>query len=311
MIVFGVVDIECTGLDPENDAIVEIACVDVNKDGAITDSRESFVKPPIKIPPEASGIHNITDYDVRDADAARDVIPCILPLDCDVIYAAHNAAYEKSFLEPFIPGVKWICTYKSSLRIWPEAPNHKNNTLRYFLKLPVDRELADQTHRALADAHVTAHILRELLDKASIEDMLRWTSEPPLFPRCPIGDWRDRRWSEVERSFVDWIINKKGMDPDIVWNAQQELKRRSAAADAIISKRLADEKEARDGYIRIALPALRVALTISDLEQWFKDEKEHREKYRVVQGTPEYASIVAACAERKSQILATQTAEAA
>jgi DNA polymerase III epsilon subunit-like protein len=40
-----VIDIETTGIDPATDAIIEIASVDLLKDGAIANQRSTLVRP--------------------------------------------------------------------------------------------------------------------------------------------------------------------------------------------------------------------------------------------------------------------------
>ena len=305
MTIFAVVDIESTGLDPANDAIVEIACVDV-VDSVLQDKpRSSLIKPPIKIPPESSAVHNITDYDVKNAAAARDVVPIILPLDRDddVIYVAHNSAFEKSFLEPYIPGAVWICTYKAALRIWPDAPNHKNSTLRYYLNLAVERALADQTHRALPDAYVTAHIFCELLRHSSVEEMVAWTLEPPVMPTCTIGEWRGKPWRDVPEDFLNWMLGKKDMDADLIWNAKRELQRRK---DAVAADESHWFKMKRDLYVDTACRVVSLSQSVDDINKWWKDESEHRAVHKIEKGDDAFNAIVAACAKRKQELLASE-----
>jgi len=47
-----IIDIETTGTDPATDAIVEIASVDLLKDGTIAHQHSTLVRPPIPEPPE-------------------------------------------------------------------------------------------------------------------------------------------------------------------------------------------------------------------------------------------------------------------
>ncbi|HEY1243901.1 MAG TPA: exonuclease domain-containing protein [Hyphomicrobiaceae bacterium] len=44
-----VIDIETTGIDPTVDAIIEIASVDLLKDGAIANQRTALVRPPLPV----------------------------------------------------------------------------------------------------------------------------------------------------------------------------------------------------------------------------------------------------------------------
>ena len=44
------IDIETTGIDPESDAVVEIASVDLLREGGISNWQETLVKPNIPVP---------------------------------------------------------------------------------------------------------------------------------------------------------------------------------------------------------------------------------------------------------------------
>ena len=74
-------------------------------------------------------------------------------------------------------------------------------------------------------------------------------------------------------------------------------------------------REERDKYVSLALKILQLprttAQTIEALEKWWRDETQSRVNLDIVRGTSEYDSLVAACAERKAQILAKQIKEAA
>lgn len=150
--------------------------------------------------------------------------------DGAIVFAAHNAEFECKFLFPSIP---IICTYKSALRIWPEAPSHSNSALRYWLQdqglIEPDHALTMPPHRAGPDAYVTAHILKALLVKATGREMVAWTKEPRLLPTCPIGKFRGKPWAEVEVGFLDWMLRQTDMDADFKWNANREIQRRRMA----------------------------------------------------------------------------------
>ena len=58
-------DLETTGVDPDNDRIVQIALVRVEPGGARR-TFTSLVNPGRPIPPQATAVHHITDDDVKD-----------------------------------------------------------------------------------------------------------------------------------------------------------------------------------------------------------------------------------------------------
>jgi exodeoxyribonuclease X len=311
---FTVIDTETTGIDPAEHALVEVAAVDV-VDEALRRINSSLINPQRSIPPEASAVHHITDLDVIGAPLARDAVPEIVLPDDEKIYVAHNSAFEQSFLEPYLPGAHWICTFKAAKRVWPQAPNHKNQTLRYFLNLPVERDRADQSHRAGPDAYVTAHLFLRLLREASVEQMLQWTKEPVYMPLCPIGEdkgFKDKPWAEVEVGFLRWMIDKPIDNKDAIWHAEQELKRRSAEADARISTQLNQEKADRDLYINTALTvAIPKTVSVDDLNLWWLEQAANRKHFRIVKGTPEYAKLAEACRVHKATLPQQQQTDAA
>lgn len=244
---FVVIDLEGTSKDPSESHIIEWAEIVVAPawfDEPALVCISGMVRPPIPIPPETSAIHHIIDSDVMGAptidQAKADIVAeLIIP---GRVAVAHNADYERTVLERTcgLPAVMWICTYKVALRVWPEAPSHSNESLRYWLRLDESRgrTSAQHPHTAKHDATVTAALLNRLLSVGtSVPDMLMWTAEPALLPRCPIGDWRGQKWTDVDSGFLDWILYKIHDRPDLRFCAQHELKRREdeRVADAFES----------------------------------------------------------------------------
>lgn len=221
-----VIDIETTGMDPAKDRVVEIASVDVSKAG-IANSRRTFVNPGIPIPPESSAVHHILDEDVK---GAPDFETAIKPFEVDASswFIAHNAAFEQKFLADYL-GHNWICTYRCALRVWPEAPAHNNQTLRYMLGLTNPFGMARKDinpHRALDDCIVTAGIFLEIAKLAKWPDIVRWSQEPPLQHVCRIGDHRGKKWSEVPIDFIQWALKKITDDAEIQFTCEYWLNQR-------------------------------------------------------------------------------------
>lgn len=235
---FLVIDFEMTGLDFERDEPVEVAFTRYWRTGAGVLNKESFttlINPEIPIPPETSAIHHIIDSDVTISPTFIELIPYLRRQFYfnGLIAVAHNASCEKTVIDRLDLGfeVPWLCTYKAALRVWPEARSHSNEGLRYFLGLGTGRSKAQNVHSAAHDVEVTSQILMKLLEVTTVEDMLKWTLEPRLLPRCPIGKWRNHPWNEVDYGFLEWMVYKAfDMDPDLKWNANRELERRKNAS---------------------------------------------------------------------------------
>jgi len=215
-----IIDLETTGLLP-TDGIVEIACVDL-VDGEVGGISSRLCHPLVPIPPELSAIHHIIDEDVADCPPWTSVLPLFADGSVDV-YAAHNAAFEQQwctgdFAKP------WVCTKKSAYRIWPNAPAHNNQVLRYWLKAAgLDRSLAREAHRAGPDAYVTAFTLRELLKRAPLEHLIEWTGQPTLMPRITFGKHKGKEWKDVPPDYINWMIRQPDMGEDIMFSARHFL----------------------------------------------------------------------------------------
>lgn len=92
-----------------------------------------------------------------------------------------------------------------------------------------DHAMTQPAHRAGPDAYVTAHILAALFATgATGKQMVGWTREPRVLPKCPIGKEKGKMWIDVDAGFLSWMVNNATMEADLKWNAQREIDRRAA-----------------------------------------------------------------------------------
>jgi exodeoxyribonuclease X len=252
------IDLETTSREPEQAHVVEWAAL-VSND-PLHDMQPtmhgSLVKPPVPIPPETSAIHHIIDEDVEhEAGWVHHgaLVYEIFRRNAISYAVAHNVDMERKVLAPLVLPCIWICTYRASLRVWPDAPSHSNEGLRYWLKLGGGRKAYNRPHTAPHDAKVTAQVFEKLIEAgATLEDMMQWTNEPALLPRCPIGDWRGKPWAEVDDGFLHWILRKIFDRDDVRFCAQKELDRREAewkAQQLAQTQEQAHELEYRSGAL--------------------------------------------------------------
>jgi exodeoxyribonuclease X len=238
--IISVLDTETTGLVPGD--VVEIAKVDVQltdedtNTWAINDRRSALVRPSCPISYEAMACHHITNEMVEVTDLENpgsgdgmrsdvmswfDSVSPFAP-----VVAAHNAAFDRQFL-PELADRKWICTYRCALHLWPDAPSHSNQVLRYFLGLDVSdmpTEAGATPHRAMYDAWVTAKLLQRMLSDHSVEELLRLTVEPVLLGTCKFGNkYRGRQWADVPADYLRWIARQDDMNPDVLHTARYYL----------------------------------------------------------------------------------------
>ena len=229
-----VIDIETTGLAPPAE-IIEFGRVDVNTNGTVKigPPLARLYRPLNGIPPETMAIHHLTETDFKPDTPICTVERLQLAVwggpKPDAL-VAHNCDFERSFISSSISkNLPWICTYRVALRVWPEAPLHSNQVLRYWKGLNLDPALAMPPHRAGPDAWVTAYLLAELLQIVSVEEMISWTSQPKQFPSMPFGIHRGRRWRDIPTPYLEWLARQAGMDRDVISCAELELKSRLSA----------------------------------------------------------------------------------
>lgn len=228
-----VIDLETGGNGPGD--VCEIGWQDVilGTDGLwrLDDTRGNLmVNPGRPISPETMAIHHIVDADVAGAPFWRDIAETVLKPDGGIVaLAAHRAAFEQRYCRPRLSGgADWICTWKCALRAWPHLAGFSNQMLRYQ-RMPegLVRDAGLPAHRAMPDAYVTAHHLRDLLNEVSLHELLAWSREPGLLPRVRSGPDRGKSWDRISAESLQALAGDR--DIDIRFSAETEMRRRAEA----------------------------------------------------------------------------------
>lgn len=225
------IDVETTGLDPATDAVCEYGRCDLD-----TESLQFAVpfgipiNPQRPIPPVASAVHHLTDEDVKDAMPLADVI-ALQSKTLSKICAAHKCSFEQGFLSKLLPDARWICTWKIAVKLAPNAPGHKLQELRYWLKLEVDAALARDPHRAAPDAYIAACLLARMIasKKMTVEEMVAVSAEPVLLPYLNFGKYAMQPCSEIPESYWSWVTGNIADNEDVLFTARYYLAERRTA----------------------------------------------------------------------------------
>ena len=231
-----VLDVETTGLDPKVDRVVELAVASVDPtSSAVVPIYEGFVDPGIPIPAEASAVHHITDDMVSGYPTFTNEVPPLLaridptlladPKTSGAIFVAHNAPFDRDFLDGLIPADRWIDTCRIAKHFYPDAPGYSNQVLRYWLGLKID---ITNPHRAMDDVRVTAKLfLHELtgdgLGGESIDRMLELSQTPVLLKTVTFGKHKGDLWRDVDRGYLSWASRQEWDDSDIAWTVKQAM----------------------------------------------------------------------------------------
>lgn len=172
-----VLDFETTGLSPKyGDRPIEIGAVRI-VNGEVTDRFQELMNPGFRISQFIEGYTGITNTMLTHAPPCEETMHRFADFIEDDNLVAHNASFDKRFLDSELKGIsrtctgQFACTMLAARRVYPDAPNHKLGTLVNYMNL-----LEEGTfHRALYDSKMTAHIWLTILD-----DIERWFNVDPI-----------------------------------------------------------------------------------------------------------------------------------
>ena len=166
---FTIFDLETTGMSAANDRIVEIAAIKVGKDG-IQERFTTLVNPGVRIPPQVSRVHNITNDMVITAPFFTQAAWEFMQLAEDSTLVAHNARFDLSFLQESLSrgGMQlWRGKTMDSIpiikRAYPGLKSYSLGYLRSYFGLGAENPSA-QAHRAFADVEWTLEIFGMAMD---------------------------------------------------------------------------------------------------------------------------------------------------
>jgi DNA polymerase-3 subunit epsilon len=167
---FVVFDLETTGLDTRNDAIVSIGAVRTR--GAESLDGQCFatlVDPGRPIPKANTAIHGIDDAAVAGAPDAGAAAKQFAGFARDAVLVAHNAAFDLAFLKRAgrAAGIEFdhppFDTLLIARHLFPELADHSLDGLAALLRIEIGRR-----HSALDDAHATARVFARLLEVCAL-----------------------------------------------------------------------------------------------------------------------------------------------
>ena len=211
-------DTETTG-NTENDFLCQIA---------YKSREEEFVglyKPPIKIPPEASAIHHISNKMVESKSIFKESedFSKVKKLfeDKNSVVVAHNAPFDLMIIkkEGIMPA-NFICTLRLARYLDPEnkIEQYKLQYLRYFL----DLEIEARAHDALGDVLVLEQLYERLKKKImteeklneveAVEKMMEISGHPSLIHILNFGKYKGKKIEEalaIDRGWLEWLLREK------------------------------------------------------------------------------------------------------
>lgn len=208
---YTVLDLEMTGLAPKKDKVIEIGAVRV-RDGKMTDTFATLVRPGMPIPQKVVELTGITDA-MADTGMQEDAaMEQLLEFIGDDVLVGHNLNFDYSFIK------QWAVNHRRALQLsacdtlriaralLPGEQSKKLESLCVYFQ--IEREHA---HRALDDAIETHRVFEKL--KA-----IRGAS-PELFVPKPLVYKAKRQTPATahQKERLKELLEQYGMEDTIAW----------------------------------------------------------------------------------------------
>ncbi|MBR3248189.1 MAG: topoisomerase DNA-binding C4 zinc finger domain-containing protein [Clostridiales bacterium] len=160
-------DLETTGLDTDNDAVIEISALKV-AGGEIVDEFSTLVDPQMHIPYSASSVNGITDDMVKGAPVMETALRDFLDFIGNSVLVGQNIRrFDLMFIgrdaERFFGKTinnDYVDTLFLARRYLPELESHSLESLAYHYDISYEG-----AHRALADCHINKLVYDRLAEE--------------------------------------------------------------------------------------------------------------------------------------------------
>lgn len=228
-----VLDTETSDLEPDQGAaILELAWMVLehkNEKWQVTSAYETYIQYDGPISPKAQASHHIKADCLKPGraitrdDAVKKLLDNIEP---DTFVVAHNSEFDSKFL----PEIKnqWICTYRAAKKLWPNAPGHSNQVLRYWLGINPDLSIAPTIkarapHQALYDVATTTGILLKMLENRSPAELYQLINSPILLQTIEFGKHKGMPFKDIPKDYLAWLRGQPKLDDDLKYTLDSIL----------------------------------------------------------------------------------------
>ena len=225
------IDLETTGLHPDQDAIIEVGALKF-AGGSVLETFESFVSPGLPIPYRVQRLTGITSSQLKDAPSLSALLSRLRTFIGELPLVGHSVPFDAAFLRRagLARRNPLIDTFELASALLPDLPSYSLGAVGKSLGVK-----SPTYHRALADAQLSMEVFLALLkrleelDASTIEGLGRlatppdWT--PSYFVRAAVREQHTnfRNLNNgislsglASSSLGDQLAAKLGMDPAVL-----------------------------------------------------------------------------------------------
>lgn len=225
---FVCLDCETTGLDANQDRIIEVAAVRFTVNETLAEC-ESLIDPECVIPETSIAIHHITPEMVQGKPKIHDYLPQLLELIGSHILVGHGIKFDMDIIAASAARANIPCKiqhnrYIDTLRLarhYGESPINSLEQLRKHFNIE-----EEGAHRAMNDVIVNMDVFKFLAKPyKTVEQIFDVLARPAAMKIMPLGKHKGRPLTEVPLQFLLWAANKD-FDQDLLFSIRSEIKRR-------------------------------------------------------------------------------------
>lgn len=225
---FVCLDCELTGLDPNQDRIIEVAAVRF-AGNTILESFESLIDPECTIPDLSIAIHHITQDMVAGKPKMKDILSDLLKLIGKNTIIGHGVGFDMEMIALAAERAGVPCTIRQNrfldtlrmARLYGESPVNSLEHLRQHFN--IEQEGA---HRAMNDVTVNMEVFKFLAQRyKTTEQLMALLAKPILLKIMPLGKHKGRPIREVPLDYL-FRASKRDYDQDLMFSICHEIKRR-------------------------------------------------------------------------------------
>lgn len=222
------IDCESTGLDTENDRVIELA-VAIFRGCEIIYQFETLIDPRIEIPEESRKIHGIRQDMVSGKPFIEHVLPAVLKEIGQRPIMGHGIGFDINILKQEclrhnllwpLENVLTIDTLRMA-RFYGQSPVNSLEMLRQHFNIA-----QEGAHRAMSDVVVNIQVFEKLAKShKTLGDLLEALSKPIEMKVMPLGKHKGRLIKEIPLDYLQWAA-RKDFDQDLIFSLKQEIRKR-------------------------------------------------------------------------------------
>lgn len=221
-------DCEFTGLDFENDRIIEIAAARFTFD-EILEEYDQLINPLYPITEESKAIHHITEEMLQDKPLIKDILPDFFKFVGNDIIVGHMISGDIVMLKKESERSGVPCPLQTencidTLRLarhYGDSPSNSLETLARHFNVSFNK-----THRALDDVQINITVFKRLVERfRTLEDVKKILARPIEMKYMPLGKHKGRLFAEIPLAYLKWAA-RMDFDQDLLYSIRKEINKR-------------------------------------------------------------------------------------